>query len=177
VLVLIAFDCHDPIGLVSEEVDSGELLRSLTAERDHGFTVRRITNGCEELVQPFLPFLFSLVSSFSVVPFEVSLQSTGLDVAGLTVLGSTHERTVVVMNHRVVRPVLLLQKSGPAARDVALVRPLTRMSPLVLGGVARTGRLLATLFNPAEKLTVGEPLPLRSSGLTRRCRWRWAGSL
>jgi hypothetical protein len=50
------------------------------------------------------------------------------------------------------------------------------VNPFVLcdtGGVYR----LAALPKPAENLSILQPLPLRSSGLTRRSRWRWAGSL
>jgi hypothetical protein len=137
VLVLVAFNGDHPVGLVDEEVDPGELLRPLSAERNHGFTVRRITNGCEELVQPFLSFFSPLVSSLSVVPFDVLLQIAGLDVAGFTVLRSTHERTVVVVNHRVFLKVVLLRKSGPTVRDIALERPLTGMGSHVNQQVVR----------------------------------------
>jgi hypothetical protein len=239
----------------------------LTAELNHCFAIGGVTDGSEELVQPFLSLFPPLVSSFGVVPLEVGLQSTGRDIAGRTIPRGTHKRTVVVVNHCVfpevvqlrkrgptiqdiafvrsltgvgscvfnqgafyrksghatrdvarerpltsvgscvarqvvllrksgtaardvtrerpltsvgscvVRQVVLLRKGGPTFRGIALVRPLTRMSPLVPGGVARIGSLHATLSNSAAKHAVGEPLPLRSPGLTRRSWWRWAGSL
>jgi hypothetical protein len=206
VLVFVAFDCHNPIGLVNEEVDPGELLRPLPTERNHGFTVRRITNGCEELVQPFLSLFSPLVSSFGVVPLEVGLQSTGRDIAGLTFLHGTHERTVVVVNHRVFRKVVLLRKRGPTIQDIAFVRslsgvgsgvvhqvallrksgptvggialerPLARMNPFVHVDIFRR-HFLAALPEPAENLAIRELLPLRCPAFANRGRWRWAGPL
>jgi hypothetical protein len=108
VFMLVTFDGDHPIGFVNEEVDPGEFLRPLPTERDHCLTVGCVTDGFEELVHSLLSLLPPLVCSLSVVPFDMRLQIAGLYVAGLTVLRSTHERTVVVMNHRVFRKVVLL---------------------------------------------------------------------
>jgi hypothetical protein len=206
VLVLIAFDCHDPIGLVNEEVDPGELLRPLPTKRDNGFTVWGVADGCEVLVHSLLSFLLSLVSSFSVVPFDVLFQIVGLDVAGVTTLHGAHERTVVVVNHHVTNQICLLlerlttardiamerplsgvgplvvrkdirsPESGPTTRCIALVRPLTCMGPFMLGGCFWR-HFFAALPEPAENLAVREFLPLWSPAFTKRGRWWWAGSL
>jgi hypothetical protein len=176
VLMLVAFNGHYPICLVNEEVYPCELLRSLTAKRDHGFTVRRVADGCEELVQPFLSLFPPLVSSFSVVPLDMSLQIVGLDIAGLTALHGTHMRTVVVVEHSMVFHVPPLFEVRSTVRDRALVRPFARVNPLVLSGIARQ-QLFATLIEPAEHLPIFQSLPLRSPGFANRGWWRRAGSL
>jgi hypothetical protein len=107
VLVLVAFYDHNSVELVDCEIQPSELLRSLPTKWDHGFTIGGVTDGGKILVQPFFPLFPSLVCSLSVVPFEVLLQVVGLDVAGLTSLHPAHERTVVVVNHRVSRKVVL----------------------------------------------------------------------
>jgi hypothetical protein len=119
-----------------------------------------------------------LVSPLGVVPFDMRPQVACLDVTGFTTLHPTHERTVVVMNHRVFHKVVLLWKSGPTVRDIALEWPLARvdsyvvhqvvflrksgptvggialersftgMNPLVLSGIVRP-HLLAALLEPA----------------------------
>jgi hypothetical protein len=83
-----------------------------------------------------------------VVPLDVLFQIVGLDVAGFTSLRGAHERTVVVVNHRVFHKVVLLRKSGPTIRDIALERPLARMNPFVLSGIARR-HFFAALPEPA----------------------------
>jgi hypothetical protein len=132
VLVLIAFDGDHPVGLVNEEVDPGELLRPLPAERDHGFSIGGVTDGGKEFVHSLFPFLPSLVSPLSVVPFDMQLQIVCLDVASLTVLSSTHEWTVVVVNHRVPSQICPLFERHTTSRDLAMIRPLTGVGSHVI---------------------------------------------
>jgi hypothetical protein len=207
VLPFVALNGDHPIGLIDEEVDPGELLRPLAAKLDHGFAIGGVADGGEKLVQLLFPLFPPLVSLLCVVALEVRLQVAGRDVAGLALLSGAYERTVVVVNHRVFVEVMLLRKSGPTFGDLALERPLTgvdssvvrqmvllrksgttardvthvwplaRMSPLMLDGVARTGGLPATFVNPAEKLAIGKPPPLRGPSLADWGRRRWARSI
>jgi hypothetical protein len=59
-------------------------------------------------------------------------QIVGLDVASLTVLSSTHVRTVVVVDHRVADQSRLYPERFTAARDLAMERPLTGVCPPVI---------------------------------------------
>jgi hypothetical protein len=102
-----------------------------------------------------------------MVPFEVPLQVVGLDEASLAVLSRTYMGTVVVMNHRVMLQIRMRRESGPTVRDIASIRPFTRMNTLVFGGIFRT-HLLATPPEPTEHLPVLQALPLRSPSLTGR---------
>jgi hypothetical protein len=131
VLPLVAFNGDHPVGLIDYEVNPGKLLRPLPTKLDNGLAVRGITNGTEEFVEPFLPFLSSLMSSLSVVSFDVLLQIVCLDVAGFAPLRSAPVRAIVVVDHLVVPPSRPGLESFTAARDIALVRPLTRMGPHV----------------------------------------------
>jgi hypothetical protein len=168
VLTLVALNGNDPIGFVDGEIDPGELLRPLSAKLDHGFTIGGVADRSEKLVQLLLPLLPPLVGPLGVVSFDVLLQIAGLYVAGLALIGSADVGAVIVVDHCVIVEVVLLRKSGTTARDLTWVRPLARMSPLMLGGVARIGSFLATFVNPAEKLAVGKPLPLRGPALASR---------
>ncbi len=139
VLTFVALNGDHPIEFIDGEIDSGEPLRPLSAKLDDGFTIGGVANGTEKLVQLLLPPFPPLVSSLSVVSFDVLLQIVGLDVAGLTTLHSAHERTVVVVDLHVKCQSPLSSERLATARDLTRVRPLARMSPLMLGGVARAG--------------------------------------
>jgi hypothetical protein len=117
-----------------------------------------------------------LVCSLSVVPFEVILQMTWPIESGLASFRRADIRTEVLVVHPVVLHVPPFFEVGPAVRDLALVRSLTGVNPLVLYDTLRVNRL-AALPEPAENFSVLELLPLRCPAFANRGRWRWTDPL
>jgi hypothetical protein len=148
VIVFVALDHHDPVGLIYGEIEPGELFRALPTELDDGLSVGSIARRLEELIESLLLFLPPLMGPLRVVTLEMPPQIAGLNESGLAALRHADARTVVVVDHLEMPQIRPFRERFSTAGGITFVRSFAGVNPLVLGGFARCHRLTA-LLEPA----------------------------